>query len=79
MIGPPRARAAIKRRMRMTMKSDRWTRRAMLMLMALTAALSGCTTYVTTQVTAFSDWSGNDASRNYAFTRSPAQQNSLEQ
>ena len=61
------------------MKSDRWTRRAMLMLVALTAVLSGCTTYVTTQVTAFSDWSGNDASRTYAFTRSAAQQNSLEQ
>jgi Domain of unknown function (DUF4136) len=65
--------------MRKTMKSDRWTRRAMLMLFALTAALSGCTSYVTTQVTAFSDWTGSDASRTYAFTRSPAQQNSLEQ
>jgi hypothetical protein len=65
--------------MRKTMKSDRWTRRAMLMLVALAAVLSGCTTYVTTQVTAFSDWSGNDASRTYAFTRGAAQQNSLEQ
>jgi hypothetical protein len=63
----------------MTMKSDRWTGRVMLMLMALTALLSGCTSYVTTQVTAFSDWSGSDASRTYAFTRGPAQQNSLEQ
>jgi hypothetical protein len=63
----------------MTMKSDRWTGRAMLMLVALTALLSGCTSYVTTQVTAFSDWSGSDASRTYAFTRGPAQQNSLEQ
>ena len=61
------------------MKSDCWTRRAILMLAALTALLSGCTSYVTTQVTAFSDWSGNDASRTYAFTRGPAQQNSLEQ
>ncbi|MGF6723789.1 hypothetical protein P3T43_003144 [Paraburkholderia sp. GAS41] len=61
------------------MKSDRWTRRAMLMLVALTTVLSGCTTYVTTQVTAFSDWSGSDTSRTYAFTRGPAQQNSLEQ
>jgi hypothetical protein len=65
--------------MRKTMKSDRWTRRAVLMLVALSAVLSGCTTYVTTQVTAFSDWSGGDANRTYAFTRSPAQQNSLEQ
>ncbi|HEV3426072.1 MAG TPA: DUF4136 domain-containing protein [Paraburkholderia sp.] len=61
------------------MKSDRWIGRAMLMLAALMALLSGCTSYVTTQVTAFSAWSGNDASRTYAFTRSPAQQNSLEQ
>ena len=61
------------------MKSDRWTRRAILMLAALTALLSGCTSYVTTQVTAFSDWNGNDASRTYAFTRSASQQNSLEQ
>jgi hypothetical protein len=51
----------------------------MLLLAALTGLLSGCTSYVTTQVTAFSDWSGNDASRTYAFTRSLAQQNSLEQ
>ncbi|HEY1999650.1 DUF4136 domain-containing protein [Paraburkholderia sp.] len=61
------------------MKSDRWTRRAVLFLGALTVLLSGCTSYVTTQVTAFSDWSGNDASRTYAFIRSAAQQNSLEQ
>ncbi|MGA7779035.1 MAG: DUF4136 domain-containing protein [Paraburkholderia sp.] len=61
------------------MKSDRWTRRAILMLAALTALLSGCTSYVTTQVTAFSDWSGNDASRTYAFARSARQQNSIEQ
>jgi hypothetical protein len=61
------------------MKSERWTRRAILMLAALTALLSGCTSYVTTQVTAFSDWRGNDASRTYAFTRSAQQQNSLEQ
>ncbi|HEX7911119.1 MAG TPA: DUF4136 domain-containing protein [Paraburkholderia sp.] len=60
------------------MKLDRWTRRATLLLAALTALLSGCTTYVTTQVTAFSDWSGNDASRTYAFTRAADQQNNLE-
>jgi hypothetical protein len=41
--------------------------------------LSGCTTYVTTRVTAFSQWSGSDATRTYAFARTPAQQNSLEE
>src|ERR1700761_1852111 len=59
------------------MKIDRWTRRATL-IAALTVLLSGCTTYVTTQVTAFSDWSGTDASRTYAFTRAADQQNNLE-
>jgi hypothetical protein len=61
------------------MKSDRWTRCAILILAALAALLSGCTSYVTTQVTAFSDWSGSDANRTYAFTRSAPQQNNLEQ
>lgn len=42
-------------------------------------ALGGCTTYVQTQVSAFSDWSGSDATRTYAFARSPQQQNSIEQ
>jgi hypothetical protein len=60
------------------MKIDRWTRRATLLIAALTVLLAGCTTYVTTQVTAFSDWSGNDASRTYAFTRAADQQNNLE-
>ncbi|WP_244816115.1 DUF4136 domain-containing protein [Caballeronia sp. Lep1P3] len=41
--------------------------------------LAGCTTYVQTQVTAFSDWSGSDATRTYAFTRRDEQQNSIEQ
>ncbi|MEA3117261.1 MAG: hypothetical protein QOI13_531 [Paraburkholderia sp.] len=41
--------------------------------------LSGCTTYVTTQVTAFSEWSGSDAMRTYAFWRSPRQEDSIEQ
>lgn len=41
--------------------------------------LSGCTSYVTTQVTAFSDWSGSDAARTFAFTRNDAQKNSIEQ
>ena len=61
------------------MTLDRWTRRAALVLAALAGMLSGCTTYVQTQVTAFSDWSGSDATRTYAFRRSPDQQNNLEQ
>jgi hypothetical protein len=60
------------------MNIDRWARRATLLLAALAVLLSGCTTYVTTQVTAFSDWSGNDATRTFAFTRAPDQQNNLE-
>jgi hypothetical protein len=48
------------------------------LLATLTALLSGCTSYVTTQVTAFSDWNGNDATRTYAFTRTADQQNNLE-
>lgn len=55
-------------------------RRALVPALAMGAMwLSGCTTYVTTQVTAFSEWSGSDATRTYAFTRTPAQQNSIEQ
>ncbi|HEY4298798.1 MAG TPA: DUF4136 domain-containing protein [Paraburkholderia sp.] len=60
------------------MNIDRWARRATLFLAALTVLLSGCTTYVTTQVTAFSDWSSNDAARTFAFTRPATQQNNLE-
>ncbi|NML29403.1 DUF4136 domain-containing protein [Paraburkholderia antibiotica] len=60
------------------MNIDRWTRRIALLFVALTALLSGCTTYVTTQVTAFSAWSGSDATRTYAFTRRDDQQNNLE-
>lgn len=61
------------------MRFDRWTSvvRAALALGALWFA--GCTTYVQTQVTAFSDWTGSDATRTYAFARSPEQQNSIEQ
>jgi len=60
------------------MNTDRWTRRIMLLFAALTLLLAGCTTYVTTQVTAFSAWSGSDATRTYAFTRHEDQQNNLE-
>jgi hypothetical protein len=60
------------------MKINRWTRRATLLLATLTVLLSGCTTYVTTQVTAFSDWTSGDANRTYAFTRPTGQQSNLE-
>jgi hypothetical protein len=54
--------------------------RAVVPAIAATATLlSGCTTYVSTQVTAFSNWSGSDATRTYAFTRTAEQQNSIEQ
>lgn len=62
------------------MMHDRWTRRALLMLAALALTLSGCTTYVTSQVTAFSAWDGGgDATRTYAFTRNADQRQSIEQ
>jgi hypothetical protein len=49
-------------------------------VLVLTATwLAGCTSYVQTQVTAFSDWSGNDATRTYAFARKDEQRNSIEQ
>ncbi|MGN6805301.1 MAG: DUF4136 domain-containing protein, partial [Trinickia sp.] len=55
-------------------------RRAVAPVCAVSAlTLAGCTTYVTSQVTAFSEWSGSDATRTYSFDRTPAQQNSLEQ
>jgi hypothetical protein len=54
-------------------------RMAMPVLAICALWLAGCTTYVTTQVTAFSEWSGSDAARTFAFTRSPVQQNSIEQ
>lgn len=56
-----------------------WKGAARLVLIASFALLSGCTTYVHTQVAAFSDWSGTDATRTYAFARSAEQQNSIEQ
>lgn len=60
-------------------RSTRWTRLAAMILTAGAALLSGCTTYVTSEVIAFSTWSGSDATRTYAFTRSPEQRNSIEQ
>jgi hypothetical protein len=63
-----------------TMKHDRWTRRALMLLAALAVTLSGCTTYVTSQVTAFSAWEGgSDATRTYAFARNPDQKHSIEE
>lgn len=68
-----------KARKKMTAKWMQW-RRALTPVLAIGAMwLSGCTTYVTTQVTAFSEWSGSDATRTYAFSRTPQQQNSIEQ
>ena len=61
------------------MKSDRLIRFAATLLTACAALLSGCTTYVTSEVIAFSTWRGDDASRTYAFERSAGQQNSIEQ
>ena len=46
---------------------------------AATLMLTGCASYVTTNVTAFQNWSGKDSDRTYAFARTPDQQNSLEQ
>jgi Domain of unknown function (DUF4136) len=57
----------------------KWKRAARVALAAGFASLAGCTTYVQTQVAAFSDWSGSDATRTYAFKRSVEQQNSIEQ
>ncbi|HEY4298315.1 MAG TPA: DUF4136 domain-containing protein [Paraburkholderia sp.] len=61
------------------MKPDRLIRFAATLLTACAALLSGCTTYVTSEVIAFSTWRGDDAARTYAFTRSAEQQNSIEQ
>ncbi|MGN6668947.1 MAG: DUF4136 domain-containing protein, partial [Trinickia sp.] len=61
------------------MKWKRLWRAVVPALAVTTVLLSGCTTYVSTQVTAFSNWSGSDATRTYAFTRTSAQQNSIEQ
>ncbi|TAM02807.1 MAG: DUF4136 domain-containing protein [Paraburkholderia sp.] len=62
------------------MKHHRWTRRALMLLAALAVTLSGCTTYVTSQVTALSAWDGgSDATRTYAFTRAASQKQTIEQ
>ena len=60
----------------------KWERIGRVFVPAIAATvtlLSGCTTYVSTQVTAFSNWSGSDATRTYAFARTAEQQNSIEQ
>ncbi|MEX3583010.1 MAG: DUF4136 domain-containing protein [Burkholderia sp.] len=61
------------------MKANRTFRAALWLASACIVLLSGCASYVSTQVTAFSDWSGSDATRTYAFTRVQDEQNSLEQ
>ncbi|GAB7535432.1 DUF4136 domain-containing protein [Burkholderia sp. 3C] len=60
------------------MKANRTFRAAFWLASACVVLLSGCANYVSTQVTAFSDWSGSDATRSYAFSRTPGEQNSLE-
>ncbi|KAF1024581.1 MAG: hypothetical protein GAK40_01520 [Burkholderia plantarii] len=62
------------------MKANRSTIRAVAWLAGMCVVLlSGCASYVDTQVTAFSDWQGSDATRTYAFARTPDQQNNLEE
>lgn len=61
------------------MKWERMGRAIVPAIAMATMLLSGCTTYVSTQVTAFSNWSGSDATRTYAFARTKEQQNSIEQ
>lgn len=61
------------------MKRERIFRGAVWAAALCVTLLSGCTSYVTTQVTAFSDWSGSDATRTYAFARTDEQRNNLEQ
>ncbi len=47
--------------------------------LAATVLLTGCASYVTTNVTAFQNWSGRDTDRTYTFKHSAEQQNNLEQ
>ncbi len=61
------------------MKRNRWMRYVGLLCGGAALLLGGCTSYVATQVTAFSNWSGSDATRTYAFTRTEVQRNSIEQ
>src|SRR6195952_4134576 len=56
-----------------------WKGAMRVLLVSGFALFGGCTTYVQTQVAAFSDWAGTDATRSYAFVRSAPQQNSIEQ
>lgn len=60
------------------MGSTRMKKMLSLVGYAAVVLMAGCTTYVTSQVTAFQNWPGNDSDRTYAFVRSPAQ-NNLEQ
>jgi hypothetical protein len=58
---------------------DRLAGRAALIAVAWVAlALSGCASYVSSNVTAFTNWTGNDTPRTFAFSVSPQQQNNLE-
>jgi Domain of unknown function (DUF4136) len=58
------------------------TRRGLIVASLLAGlALSGCASYVTSDVTAFSAWgsNGSDRERTYTFERNAAQRNSIEQ
>ena len=58
----------------------RWIRHAAFVAASVAAlTLGGCASYVTTQVTAFQNWTARDADKTYVFERSATQQNSLEQ
>jgi Domain of unknown function (DUF4136) len=56
----------------------KWAARMGVAGAGLVLLLTGCANYVTTNVTAFQNWSGRDADRTYTFLRSAAQ-NNLEQ
>jgi hypothetical protein len=56
----------------------KWAARMGIAAAGLGLLLTGCASYVTTNVTAFQNWSGSQQDRTYAFVRSAAQQN-LEQ
>ncbi len=61
------------------MKANRTLRAVLWLAGACVVLLSGCTSYVSTQVTAFSDWRGSDATRTYAFANASDQPEGLEQ
>jgi hypothetical protein len=59
-------------------EADMLTRLAKIVTIAALLALSGCATYVTSNVTAFNAWRDSGTDRSYAFAPAPAQRNSIE-